>query len=149
MLLVSTTDPLPAHRPWSGGSMSPRGFVASDALSTAFRPLTPVAPPAEVLMLSQPAPSGWHLTVGMIGVGAACSACAAPKPVDAGARPPVVGPGIACGRDNAVAAFRLAAARLDDEADAVEAVVNGPVKSEQPLAQPVATGPTNVGAALG
>ena len=74
MLFVSTTDPLPAHRPWSGGSMSPRGFVASEALSTAFRPLTPVAPPAEVLMLSQPAPSGWHLTVGITGVGAASAA---------------------------------------------------------------------------
>ena len=92
MLLVSTTDPLPAHRPWSGGSMSPRGFVASEALSTALRPFTPVAPPAEVLMLSQPAPSGWHLTVGITGVGAAAaSAWAAPKPKDAGARLPVVG----------------------------------------------------------
>src|SRR5450755_1313590 len=146
MLFVSTTEPLPAHRPWSGGSMSPRGFVASEALSTAFRPFTPVALPAEVLMLSQPAPSGWHLTVGMIGVG---TAWAAPKPTDAGARLPVVGPGISCGRGNAVAAFRLAAARLDDEADAVEAEVNGPVKSVQPRAQPVAAGPTNVGAVWG
>jgi hypothetical protein len=128
--------------------MSPRGFVASEALSTAFRPLTPVAPPAEVLMLSQPAPSGWHLTVGITGVGAA-SAAAVPKLMDAGERLPVVGPGIACGRDKAVAAFRLAAARLDDETDAVDAVVNGPVKSEQPLAQPVAAGPTKVGAAWG
>src|SRR5450755_1500786 len=101
MLFVSTTEPLPAHRPWSGGSMSPRGFVASEALSTAFRPFTPVAPPAEVLMLSQPAPSGWHLTVGITGVGAA-AAPAAPKPTDPGARLPVVGPGIACGRGNAV-----------------------------------------------
>jgi hypothetical protein len=69
--------------------------------------------------------------------------------MDAGERLPVVGPGIACGRDKAVAAFRLAAARLDDETDAVDAVVNGPVKSEQPLAQPVAAGPTKVGAAWG
>ena len=29
MLLVSTTDPLPAHRPWSGGSMSPMKLVVS------------------------------------------------------------------------------------------------------------------------
>ena len=34
------------------------------ALSTAFRPFTAVAPPAEVLMLSQPGPSGWQLTDG-------------------------------------------------------------------------------------
>jgi hypothetical protein len=99
-------------------------------------------------MPSQAALSGWHLTVGITGVGAAAAA-AAPKPTDPGARLPVVGPGIAWGRDNAVAAFRLAAARLDDEADAVEAVVNGPVNSEQPLAQPVAAGPTNVGAVWG
>ena len=150
MLLVSTTDPLPAHRPWSGGSMSPRGLVGSEALSTALRPFTPVAPPDDVLMLSQPAPSGWHLTVGITGVGAAAaSAWAAPKPKDASARLPVVGASIACGPDNAVAAFGPAAAVLDDEADAVEAVVNGPVNSEQPLAQPVAAGPTNVGAVWG
>ncbi len=64
MLLVSTTNPLPAHRPWSGGSMSPRGLVGSEALSTAFRPFTPVAPPAEVLMVSQPARRGTQLTDG-------------------------------------------------------------------------------------
>jgi hypothetical protein len=85
----------------------------------------------------------------MIGVGAAGAAWAAPKPANDDERPPVVGAGIACGRDNAVAAFRLAAARLDDEADAVEAEVNGPVSSEQPLVQPVAAGPSNVGAAWG
>jgi hypothetical protein len=59
MLLVSTTDPFPAHSPWSGGSISPMAWlVGSEALSTAFRPLTPVAPPADALMLSQPAPIG-------------------------------------------------------------------------------------------
>jgi hypothetical protein len=84
-----------------------------------------------------------------MGVGAAGAACAAPKPNDAGARLPVVGPTIACGPDNAVAASRLAAAMLDDFGDAVEAVVNGPVNREQPVAQPVAAGPTNVGADCG
>ena len=57
--------------------MSPTAtLVGSEALSTAFSPLTPVAPPADVLMLSQPAPSGSHLTAGMIGVGAAAGAAA-------------------------------------------------------------------------
>src|SRR5450755_3437879 len=141
MLFVSTTEPLPAHRPWSGGSMSPRGFVASEALSTAFRPFTPVAPPADVLMLSQPAPSGWHRTVGMIGVGAASTVAAARG--DAALRLAAVGPGIACGPDNPDAALGLAVALVDD--DAVELVVKGPLSSEQPFLQPVAAGPTNVG----
>ncbi len=82
-------------------------------------------------------------------MGAAGAAWAAPKPNDAGARLPVVAPIIACATDNAVAASRPAAAVLDDEADAVDAAVNGPVNSEQPLAQPVATGPTKVGAVCG
>ena len=43
--------------------MSPTGFVLSEALSTAFSPLTPVAPPADVLMRRSPSPSGWHLIV--------------------------------------------------------------------------------------
>ena len=64
MLLVSTTNPFPAHSPWSGGSMSPRGLVGSDALLTAFRPFTLVAPPFDVLIRSQPGPSGWQLTDG-------------------------------------------------------------------------------------
>ena len=64
MLLASTTNPLPAHRPWSAGSMSPSGLVGSVPLSTAFRPFTPTAPPADLLMGSQPGPSGWQLTVG-------------------------------------------------------------------------------------
>src|SRR5690348_11491094 len=37
MLLVSTTFPLPAHRPWSGGSTSPTKLVGCEALSTALR----------------------------------------------------------------------------------------------------------------
>ncbi len=68
MLLVSTTDPLPAHRPWSGGSTSENSLVVCSALSTAFSPLTPTAPAAELLIVSQPSASGSHLTVGMVGV---------------------------------------------------------------------------------
>ena len=44
--------------------MSPLGLVASDALLTAFRPFTLVAPPFDVLIRSQPRPSGWQLTDG-------------------------------------------------------------------------------------
>jgi hypothetical protein len=60
-----------------------------------------------------------------------------------------VGAIIAPAADTAVAAFRLAAAVLDDETEAVEAEGNGPVSSEQLLAQPVAAEPTNVGAVCG
>src|SRR5689334_2227762 len=63
-LLVSTTDPLPAHRPWSGGSVSLNMLAVCVALSTALMPFTLVAPPANELMLSQPGRSGWQLTVG-------------------------------------------------------------------------------------
>ena len=108
------------------------------ALSTAFSPLTPIAPPADVLMLSQPALSGPHLTLGITGAGS----MAARR--DAGATLRSVGARIACGPDSPAAAFGLAATPLDDE-DVVEAVVDGPLSSEQPLAQPVAAGPTNVG----
>src|SRR5215469_7343169 len=65
MLLVSITCPLPAHRPWSGGSMSPMKLVGCEALSTALMPFTLAEPPANELMLSQPARSGWQLTVGI------------------------------------------------------------------------------------
>ena len=44
--------------------MSPLGLVGSDALSTAFRPFTLVAPPFDVLIRSQPRRSGWQLTEG-------------------------------------------------------------------------------------
>src|SRR5690349_7469855 len=73
MLLVSTTDPLPAHSPWSGGSTSLNLLVVLSALSTALMPFTPTAPPANGLMLSQPARSGWQLTVGIWTVGALAS----------------------------------------------------------------------------
>src|SRR6202035_4706013 len=65
MLLVSITDPLPPHSPWSGGSASLNLLVLCVALSTALMPFTPVAPPANELMLSQPGRSGWQLTVGI------------------------------------------------------------------------------------
>src|SRR5215472_2156340 len=67
MLLVSTTFPLPAHRPWSGGSMSPTREVVvfNVALSTALMPFTLVEPPANGLMLSQPGRNGTQLTVGI------------------------------------------------------------------------------------
>ena len=67
--------------------------------------------------MSQPAPSGWHLTVGITGAGAA--GAAGPRARDPGARPRVVGAGIACGPDNAAPAFWVAAALLDDK-DAVD-----------------------------
>ena len=77
-------------------------LVLSVPLSTAFRPFTPLAPPADVLIGSQPAPSGWQLTVG--GVGSAPSRLK-------------TGDGIACGSSVApaascfaVAAFLLGAA---------------------------------------
>src|SRR5271168_5403913 len=74
MLLASTTYPFPAHRPWSAGSMSiPKGLVISEALSTAFNPFTPVAPPEEKLMLSQPARKGSQLTVGGLTAAAAAA----------------------------------------------------------------------------
>jgi hypothetical protein len=49
-------------------------LVVFVALSTALMPFTPVAPPADELMLSQPARSGWQLTVGIWMVGALLSA---------------------------------------------------------------------------
>src|SRR5947209_12561927 len=117
--------------------MSPMAtLVGSEALSTAFSPFTPVAPPADVLMLSHPAPSGWHRTVGMIGVGAAAAAARPRAP----ARLRGVGDGIAWGPDNP--ALALGAAWVDDEEDVVEDVMNGPLRSEQPVLQPVAAGPT-------
>jgi hypothetical protein len=90
-------------------------------------------------MLSQPAPSGWHRTVGIIGVGGSVAAAARG---DAALRLAAVGPGIACKPDNSATALGLAVALADD---AVEDVVNGPLSSEQPFLQPVAAVPTNVG----
>src|SRR5689334_22427001 len=69
MLLVSITDPFPAHNPWSGGSTSLNLLVVCVALSTALMPFTPTAPPANGLILSQPGRSGTQLTVGIVTVG--------------------------------------------------------------------------------
>jgi hypothetical protein len=41
-------------------------LVLCEALSTAFKPFTPVAPPEEELMLSQPGPRGAQLTAGIV-----------------------------------------------------------------------------------
>ena len=147
MLLVSTTYLLLAQSPWSAGSMSggTSTFVLSVPLSTAFRPFTLVAPPADLLMRLQPGPSGWQLTAG--GEGSAPSRLK-------------TGDGSACGGSAAaaeaascfaVAAFfaAAAAAAAEDDAvrDAVDGVRNGPVSKEQRAeAQPVAAGPANVGA---
>src|SRR5260370_25860141 len=131
LLLVSTTDPFPAHRPWSGGSTSLKLFAVCVALSTALMPLTPVAPPANGLMVSQPARSGWQLTVGILMVEAL--AC----------------PGT-WGRSNGMALALSSdfacplSAWLADRC-AVDGVRNWPGSRRQPDAQPVAAGPLKVG----
>src|SRR6185437_13079425 len=117
----------------SGGSMSPWGLVGSVPLSTAFRPLTPTAPPENELMLSQPGPSGWQLTVGTTGAAAAGRARAA-----------LVRGSTGSGMDRCLSAraSRRAAAPCAKAMDCVDGERNGPVSSEQPAAaQPVAAGP--------
>ncbi|HEX8975124.1 MAG TPA: hypothetical protein VF781_01320 [Solirubrobacteraceae bacterium] len=119
--------------------MSPMKLVGIDALSTALSPLTPVAPPAEVLIESQPGPSGWQLTEGSeaaLVVGA--------RTAELAGRTRVVGLRRARGR-SAAAALRPAVPWGLDPVDAIDGVLKGPVNSAQPLAQPVAAGPTNVG----
>ena len=113
MLFVSTTEPLPAHSPWSGGSTSLNlaGIVVFAALSTALMPFTLAEPPANELMLSQPGRSGWQLTVGILTVG----------PLTCGTRGRING--IAAPPSDFVAAFRVwLAVRC-----AVDGVWNGPV----------------------
>ena len=121
--------------------MSPMKLVLSEALSTAFSPFTPVAPPEDALMLSQPATCESQLTDG-----------SADPAVVAAASPEVVAPWLrafgarrARGRGSAAPARRLAAEWLPDAGDPVDAVVDGPLSREQALAQPVAAGPANVG----
>jgi hypothetical protein len=96
-----------------------------------------MAPPDDVLMLSQPAPG--QLTDGSAGSDAAT----ANREAELLRRRS--GAGRARGVDDALAARALAAARLKDAELAVDDVVNGPLSSEQPDEQPVAAGPTNVG----
>jgi hypothetical protein len=83
-------------------------------------------------MLLQPKPSGSHLTLGITGAGVAGALGDPAAPLLA------VGAGIGCGPEVPNPAFGLAAVWLDD-------AVYGPLSSEQPLAQPVAAEPTNVG----
>jgi hypothetical protein len=101
-----------------------------------------VPPPAEVLILSHPAPIGSQRTAGMIGVGAAAATLARR---DARSWLAGVRTGIAWGPAN-MAALGFTGALVAADGEAVEGVTNGPVSSVQPLAHPVAAGPTKVGA---
>jgi hypothetical protein len=125
MLLASTTYPLPAHRPWSAGSMSiPNTLVLCSPLSTAFKPFTPVAPPEDKLMMSQPGPNGWQLTVG----GLTAEALRGRR--ERRVRP---GDGKTFGLDkipNSVSGL-VTAAPLEAR-DAVDGEKKGPVSKEQP-----------------
>ena len=145
-LLSSTTYPLPEHRPWSAGSMSPFGLVLSVPLSTALRPLTPFAPSGLRLILSHPDPGGSQLTDGgagsgpllaTIGDGRVCASA------DGFARRPAAALRAAV---SALAARAAALALADPTAnDAVDGEANGPVSRLHPLAHPVAAVPTKVG----
>jgi hypothetical protein len=99
-------------------------------MSTAFNPFTPMAPPEEELIVSQPGPAGWQLTAGgagsgpvrwMVGAGTDLAICP-------GASPP-----------------ELAEPGLPPEIGAVAGAANGPVSNVQSCLQPVAAGPTKVG----
>lgn len=91
-------------------------------------------------MPSQPGPSGVQLTDGVSEVVALGA-----RPADGGATRCAFGAGRTCGLRDAVPLRALAVACLFDADDAVDPVVIGPLSSEQPPAQPVAAGPTNVG----
>src|SRR5580658_2307540 len=113
--------------------MSPTAtLVLSVPLSTAFKPFTPMAPPEDELMVSQPGPNGSQLTGG--GVGSS-------NGTPAGRGRPCHG--ITCGRDGiADSVSGLATAASFEERDATDAVGKGPVSKEQPAErQPVAAGP--------
>src|ERR1022692_766845 len=142
MLLVSTTYPLPAHRPWSAGSMSSPNVLP---LSTAFRPFTPVAPPEDKEIASQPGRTGWQLTVGgTVSVSRDVTSALLPEGPRRG-RPWI---GIAFGLRDGIAdsVSGLAAVASLEATDAVDGEKKGPVSKEQPgTTQPVAAGPTKVG----
>src|SRR5215469_798539 len=136
MLLVSTTDPLPAHRPWSGGSTLLKMLVVFSELSTALMPLTLVAPPLPVLMRSQPLRSGTQLTDGMgkdvvLVLSRRCWAA------DRWTIGRAAG-GMACARSRD-------AETLPVWWPAAAVVLVGPVSSWQLTRQPVAAGPAKVG----
>src|SRR5262245_32844039 len=110
-------------------------LVPSVALSTALMPFTVLAPPGDVLIASQPGPSGWQLTDGGAGSEARMAR---------GANPGRVGDSMVCGRRVTDMAGALAVPR--EETEAVDGVGKGPNSSAQPAeAQPVAAGPTKVG----
>ena len=142
MLLVSTTDPLPAHRPWSGGSTSLKTLVVCSALSTAFRPFTPVAPPAAVLMRSQPGPSGWQLTDGTGKEEPSVRRAVGPR-TEAAVRDP--GVGMAWAESSVPDDPAPVPSWWPDAAAAVDGVLSGPVSRWQSMAHPVAAGPAKVG----
>ena len=148
--------------------MSPLGLVDSVPESTALRPFTPFAPPADRLIRSQPYPSGWQLTAGGAGSGAILLStgsgitCAPRVPSAAAAAraraafasgffvaailAPYRSAAVLAAAAAAVAALVAAAAFAEPRAnDAVDGVTVGPVSRSQPLAQPVAAGPVKVG----
>src|ERR1700734_1928391 len=150
MLLSPTTYPLPAHRPWSAGSMScPSTLVLCVPLSTALSPLTPFAPSGLRLIRSHPAPSGAQFTDGgagsgpfleTIGDGIMCASAEGFASLAAAALRAAI---------SASAALAAAVALADPTAkDAVDGETNGPVSRLQPLAQPGAAEPTKVGEKL-
>src|SRR5580704_14802541 len=126
--------------------MSPFGLVLSVPLSTALRPLTPLAPFGLRLIRSHPDPSGAQLTDGGAGSGPVLE---------------TIGDGSMCASAEGFASFAAAALRTAASAsaalaaavaladptakDAVDGETNGPVSRLQPLAQPVAAGPVKVG----
>src|SRR5215471_20303253 len=120
-------------------------LVGSVPLSTAFRPFTPLAPPADMLMGSQPGPSGWQLTEGGVGsVPALLTTCAGMVSPLAAAAATAPAAWFA-----AAAGFAAAAAGAEADRPAVDGVRNGPVSREHPaVAQPVAAGPAKVGASV-
>src|SRR6516162_3045406 len=126
MLLDSTTNPLLAQRPWSGGSMSPTDtLVGCVALSTAFKPFTPVAPPENELIMSQPGPNGWQLTLGGVIV------ILGPKPCGGRGR---LCDGITLGLGDGIedSVGGLAPVEFFEKRGAVDGVKKGPVSKEQP-----------------
>src|SRR5579884_183684 len=108
------------------------------ALCTAFRPLTPCAPPALVLIESHPGPSGWQGTCGIATVLAGVAVWPERCSLSRGAK----GNGMARARSWAPEV----PCGLAEPVGEVEEVVTGPVRSWQPEApQPLAAEPTNVG----
>jgi hypothetical protein len=117
---------------------NPMVLVLCAALSTAFKPFTPVAPPELELIKSQPRPNGWQLTVGGL------TAAAAFGSIGGRGR---FGSGIVLGLSGGIADPLNRLLRVGSRArGSVDGEKNGPESKEQPFAvQPVAAGPTKVG----